>query len=461
MPKIIVIGAVAAGTSAASQAKRRAPDAEVILLERGTAVSYGACGIPYNLQDARRPLEDLIVVSAEKFRSERHIDVRLRHEVLSIEPKTRRLRVSDRAQDKEYDLEYDELVITTGARPVPLKIPGNDLPGVFVLRELSDAAEIKDFLASQKPRSAIIVGGGYIGLEMAETLRARGLSVRLLEKAPNVAAGFHPEIVELVREVLAQHDVAVETGTELKAIERTSDSKALRVKTDRAEHAAELVLVAAGIKPNVEIAKAAGIRLGESGAIAVDDHQRTNIPHIFAAGDCAEAMHRVTRKPVWIPLGTTANRQGKVAGGNAAGGDDRHAGIVATGIFKVFELQVARTGLGPSDLKKLELDAVVAGSTQSSRASSVSGGEPIRTILFVEPKSGKLLGAQMAGRDGVGGRIDVYATALSAEMTVQDIEGLDLAYAPPFAPVYDPISIAATVAKKAVRERASAKEKSA
>lgn len=455
MPKIVVIGAVAAGTSAASQAKRRAPNAEVVLLERGSAVSYGACGIPYNLQDPLRTLDDLIAVSAEKFRNERHVDVRMRHEVLSIEPKSKRLRVIDRARDQEYQLEYDELVIATGASPVPLKIRGHELPAVFELRELSDGSAIKEYLASRKPKSAIIVGGGYIGLEMVETLCTRGLSVRMLEKAPDVASGFHPEIVQLVRKELAEHDVAVETGTELQSIERVADTDVLRVKTERAEHTAELVLVATGIKPNVEIAKAAGVRLGDSGAIAVDDHQRTNVSHIWAAGDCAEALHRVTGKPTWIPLGTTANRQGKVAGANAAGGDDRHAGIVGTGIFKVFDLQVARCGLGPSDLKNSKIDAIVSGSTQSSRASSVPGGEPIRTILFVEPESGKLLGAQMAGRDGVGGRIDVYATALSTGMTVQQIEGLDFAYAPPFAPVYDPISIAATVAKKALRERSS------
>jgi len=457
MPTIVVIGGVAAGTSAASQATRRLPGAEVILLERGAAVSYGACGIPYNLQDPLRLIEDLVVVSAEKFREERHVDVRLRHQVLAIEPGARRLRVSDLAQSKEYALEYDELVISTGASAVPIDVPGHDLPGVFLLRELSDGADIKRYLAEFKPRSASIVGGGYIGMEMAESLRARGLSVRVLEKSDGVIPGFDPQIVQLVRDELVQHEVAVETGIQLKSIERTGESPSLSVHTDRARFTTDLVLIATGIKPNVDLAKAAGVRLGASGAIAVDDHQRTNLPHIFAAGDCAEATHRVTGKQVWIPLGTTANRQGKVAGANAVGGDERHAGVVGTGIFRVFEMQVARTGLGPSDLKKLGIDAVVAGSKSYSRASSVPGGKLIRTVLFVERGSGRLLGAQMAGHDGVGGRIDVFATALSAGMTVQQIEGLDFAYAPPFAPVYDPISIAATVAKKALKDSTNEK----
>jgi NADPH-dependent 2,4-dienoyl-CoA reductase/sulfur reductase-like enzyme len=463
LPTIVVVGAVAAGTSAASQAKRRLPDAQVILLERGGDVSYGACGIPYNLQEPERPIQDLIAISAERFRRERKIDVRVGQEVVAIEAENRRVRVRERATGEDYALQYDELVIATGARAAPLRVPGGELPGVFVLRELSDGAEIKAYLAARFPRSALIVGGGYIGLEMAESLRARGLSVRIFEKAPDIASGFHPEIVQQIREELAQNEVTIETGVALQAIERATDSQALVLRTDRARFIADMVLVATGVVPNVELAKAAGVRLGESGAIAVDDHQRTNLPHIWAAGDCAEAHHRVTGQQVWIPLGTTANRQGRVAGANAAGGDERFAGVVGTAVFRAFEMQVARTGLGPNELKKAGIDAVVAASTQVSRAHSVPGGQPIRTVLFAERGTGRLLGAQLAGRDGVGGRIDVYAAALStgstgstgsAGMTVEDIEGLDLAYAPPFAPVYDPISIAATVAKKAVRDAA-------
>jgi NADPH-dependent 2,4-dienoyl-CoA reductase/sulfur reductase-like enzyme len=454
---IVVIGGVAAGTSAASQAKRRLPAAEVILLERGSSVSYGACGIPYNLQEPERPIEDLIAVSAERFRSERQVDVRLSHEVLGFDAEKRVVRVRDLQQNRDYTLDYDALVITTGAKAVPLRVPGVDLPGVFLLRELSDGAEIKRYLAERSPRSAAIVGGGYIGMEMAESLRARGLSVQVLEKNSEVAPGFHSEIAKLIREELALHGVAVDTGIELAAIERSGDSKSLSLRTDRGRFTADIVLMAAGVEPNVAVAKASGVRLGETGAIAVDDRQRTNLPQVWAAGDCAEAKHRVTGKPVWIPLGTTANRQGKIAGANAAGADERFAGIVGTGIFRVFEMQVARTGLGPKELKKAGIDAVEAPSTQPSRASSVSGGQPIRTVLFVERGSGRLLGAQMAGRDGVGGRIDVYAAALSAGMTVDDVEALDLAYAPPFAPVYDPIAIAATVAKKALRDSSKAR----
>lgn len=452
MSSIVVIGGVAAGTSAASQAKRRAPDADVILLERGREVSYGACGIPYNLQEPQRPIEDLIAISAGRFRTERQIDVRLRHEAVTIDAAAKRVQVRDLAAGKDYAVPYSELIIATGARAALLDVPGHDLPGVFTLRELADGDAIKRYLAEHAPRSAVIVGAGYIGMELAETFRARDLSVTVLEKGPAVVPGFSPEIARLAHEELAAHGVAVETGVTLRAIERGDSGAALAVVTDQSRLAADLVLIATGVRPNVEIAKAAGVKLGATGAIAVDDRQRTNLAHVWAAGDCAEARHLVSGEAVWIPLGTTANKQGKIAGANAVGGDERFRGIVGTGVFKLFDLQVARTGLGPSELKRLGLEFIAAESKQVSRANSVSGGETIRTMLFVERGSGRLLGAQMAGRDGVGGRIDVYATALHAELTVAQIEGLDLAYAPPFAPVYDPVLIAATVAKKALRE---------
>jgi NADPH-dependent 2,4-dienoyl-CoA reductase/sulfur reductase-like enzyme len=450
MPKIVVIGGVAAGTSAASQAKRRQPGAEVILLERGDFVSYGACGIPYNLQDPGRPLEALVVVSAERFRTERHIDLRLHQDVRALDPERRRLRVHDNARGEDYELDYDQLVICTGAQPTPLAVPGGDLPGVFQVRELSDGARLKRFLAEQAPRSALIVGAGYLGMELAETLRARGLDVRVLEKGPDVVPGFDSAIAELVRAELSDHDVAIETGVELSAVERShSAAAALSARTERGRFDADLVLVAVGVRPNVKLAEEAGVRLGQTGAIAVDDQQRTNLPGVWAAGDCAEARHLVSGQQVWIPLGTTANKQGRVAGANAAGGGERFAGVVGTGIFKVFDLQVARSGLGAAELSRLGVDAQRSQSTHGSRASSVQGGKPIRTVLFTRP-DGRLLGAQLAGHDGVGGRIDVFAAALHAGMSVQQIEGLDLAYAPPFAPVYDPIAIAATVAKKAL-----------
>lgn len=446
--RIVVIGGVAAGMSAASQAKRREPDAEVIALERGEHVSYGACGMPYNIEDPERSIGDLVVMNAETFRKKRGIDLRTQHEVLSIDTEAKFLNVRDRLADTTYELGWDRLVIATGAYAVRLNLPGIDEPGVLPLRTLDDGGAIREFLDAKSPRRAVILGAGYIGMEMAESLRTRGLEVTVVEMADQVVPGFHPKIASAVLAELEANGVNVQTGTKAQAIER--DGATLTLVTDKARFEADLILVAVGVKPSVGLAEAAGITLGDTGAIAVDALMRTSAPDVFAAGDCAEVHHLVSGKPVWIPLGTTANKQGKVAGANAAGATETFGGIVGTAVFKVFGVEVGRTGLGQREITELGVEAVTAPSTQPSRAHSYPGGSEVRTVLFAETETGLLLGAQMVGREGVAGRIDTLATALHAGMTVEQVEGLDLAYAPPFAPVYDPVLIAATVARKAV-----------
>ncbi len=444
--RIVVIGGVAAGMSAASQAKRRRPDAEVVVLERGRHVSYGACGLPYNIEDPERRIDDLVVIPAEKFRTERGIDVRTGHEVLSIDTRHQHVHARDLDRGHDYELPYDRLIIATGASAVRLPLPGFDLPGVFLLRELDDGATIKRFLAEHKPERAVILGAGYIGMEMAESLRHRGLQVTVLEKLDQVVPGFEPIIATEVQRELERNGVPLNTGIAVSSIGR--DAHGLVVHTDRGDFAAGLVLVSVGVRPNVGLAKAAGIALGPTGAIAVDDRQRTSAPNVYAAGDCAEAMHLVSGQPAWIPLGTTANKQGKVAGANAAGADQRFTGIVGTAAFKVFGLEVGRTGLGRTEVDRVGLTAAVTSSTHRSRGHVYPGSKAITTTLLVERSSGRLLGAQMVGAEGVTGRIDVLATALHAGMTADQLEALDLAYAPPLAPVYDPVLVAAGVARK-------------
>lgn len=448
MSRIVVIGGVAAGMSAASQARRRDPRSEVVVLERGPYVSYGACGMPYNLLDPARRMDDLVVLSPERLRSERGIDVRTRHEALSIDPARRVVAARDLEADRRYELPYDALVIATGAEAVRPPLPGLDLPGVFLLRELTDGAAMKRFLAERAPARAVIVGAGYIGMEMAEALRGRGLAVTVLEKVDQILPGFVTPVVEVVQAELARNEVRVETGVAVRGVVLADG--ALRVETDRGAHPADLVLVSVGVRPRVALARAAGVALGPTGAIAVDDGMRTSVPGVFAAGDCAEARHLVTGLPAYVPLGTTANKQGKVAGANAAGADERFGGIVGSAAFKVFELEVGRTGLGPAEAARAGLDAVAAASTHRTRGHGYPGSRSLTTVLLVERGSGRLLGAQQVGGEGVAGRIGVLATALTARMTVDQLEQLDLAYAPPLAPVYDPILIAANVAAKAL-----------
>jgi NADPH-dependent 2,4-dienoyl-CoA reductase/sulfur reductase-like enzyme len=452
--RIVVVGGVAAGMSAASQAKRRMPDARVVALERGSHVSYGACGMPYNIADPARKIEDLVVITPEQFRKDRGIDVRLRHEVLAIHPERRVLDVRDVDLCRSYEEPYDKLVLATGAVPVRPPVPGIDLPGVFVLRDLSHGAVLKRHVDETGPREAVLIGGGYVGLEMAEVLRKRGLGVTVLEMAAQILPGYDSMIAQAAKSELERNEVHVETGIAVQSLEQSRSPGKLVVRTNRGALDADLVLAAVGIRPNVELARAAGVRLGASGAIAVDDGMRTNLPDVFAAGDCAEARHLVSGRPAWIPLGTTANKQGKVAGANAAGADERFGGIVGTAGFKLFEIEVARTGLGMADVRRLGIDALSSNSRHRSRGHAYPGGRTTDTVLIVERSSGRLLGAQMAGETAAK-RIDVLAAALQAKMTVADVEQLDLSYAPPFAPVYDPILVAASVARKDLAARKS------
>ncbi|MEK7705366.1 MAG: FAD-dependent oxidoreductase [Myxococcota bacterium] len=450
MPRIVVIGGVAAGMSAASQAKRREPKAEVVVFERGPYVSYGACGMPYNIQDPARDIEDLVVISPERFRTERGIEVRTGHEVVAILRAQKKVSVRAVETGKVDELAYDELIIATGASPMRPPLPGIELPGVMVLRDLQDGRAMKRFLDEVRPRSVVVIGAGYIGMEMADVLRQRGLAVTVIEKLPDILPGYEPEITRQVRAELTRRGVSVQVDVATESIEPGGkrDSDGLIVRTSAGLHTTDMVIVSVGVRPNVALAQAAGLVLGPTGAIAVDAELRTNDPHIFAAGDCAEAHHRVLDAPAYVPLGSTANKQGKIAGANAVGAHERFAGIVGTAGFRVFDLEVARTGLGQSDIDRLGLKAVRAASTHQSKAHGYPGAKPLTTVVFAEKGTGRLLGAQMVGADVVAKRIDVFATALTARMAMDAIEELDLAYAPPFAPVYDPVLIAATVTLK-------------
>jgi NADPH-dependent 2,4-dienoyl-CoA reductase/sulfur reductase-like enzyme len=429
---IVVIGGVAAGMSAASQARRRAPQATVVVLEKGPFVSYAACGMPYNIEAPARSMQDLVVIDAERFRRERRIDVRTRHQVVGMDVVNRKLNALDLSSGRQYEVPFDSLVIATGASAVRPDLRGMDLPGVFVLRTLDDGIALKRYMEEAAPRRAVILGAGYVGMEMAEVLRRRGLKVVMLEKLPSVLPGFDPAISEIAQQKLESEGVEVHAGVEISSVERAG--KGLVVVTDGGRHEADLVLVSVGVRPNVELARSAGIKLGSSGAIAIDNRMRTNVSGIYAAGDCAEVHHLVSGETTFMPLGTTANKQGKAAGANAAGGDMAFAGIVGTAGFKLFDLEVARTGLAPAELLRFEPNAARGVSVHASRGHGYPGGGRITTVLYAHRSTHRLLGAQMIGPAPVATRIDVFATALHARLTLERIETLDLAYAPPFAP---------------------------
>lgn len=425
--RLLVIGGVAAGLSAAARARRIDPSLEIVVLEKGAAISYGACGLPYYLEGRVRRAEQLIVHTPEYFRKERNIAVRTGARVVSISHPRREV-----ALENGERVHYDRLVIATGARPRPTDFEGATLPHVFTLHTLADAERLKAYLRDKQPKQALVIGAGYIGLETADALRRNGLAVTVVEQGPHVLGRADAELTRAVRERLERFRVELQLNT------RASDVAAR-----------ELVILATGLQPNVEIAVDAGLEIGRTGAIRVDEHMETNLPGVYAAGDCAEALHLVTGRPAYIPLGTTANKMGRVAGANAAGRRERFAGVVGTAILNIFGMGVAFSGLSVDQARREGFSPVSARITAHSRA-GYFGGKPITVELLADAGSRRLLGGSVWGEDGVEGRINVIATALHSRMRVEDLEQIDLAYAPPFATVWDPVLIAAQQLSKLV-----------
>lgn len=449
--RFIVIGAVAAGMSAASRARRLKPDMEITVFERTNDVSWAACGMPYLIEDKVESANDLVVYDAKFFKEKRNIDVFLYHEVKQIFPQRKTILAQNIKTGEEKEYAYDKLLIATGARAVVPPIKGIDLKGIFALRQLQEGVAIKEYIKQNSPRQGLIIGAGYIGMEVAEAFSARGMKVTIVEKMPNIIGSMDDEITEVVEEELKGNGVKLIKSSAVVEFQSKDSTVNIALTDSGTSIDADIALIGVGIRPNSEIAKAAGIELGKTGAINVNSKMETNIPDIYAAGDCAEAYHLVLGRNVYIPLGTTSNKQGRVAGENAAGGNASFAGIVGTAIFKTFNLEVGRTGITEKEAKAEGIDYVSNVVQQMSRAFYYPGRSDITVKLVADRKTGALLGAQMAGYEGVSKRIDVFATAITARMTVHDIGNLDLGYAPPFAPVYDPILIAAEELQKKLK----------
>jgi NADPH-dependent 2,4-dienoyl-CoA reductase/sulfur reductase-like enzyme len=427
------------------QARRARPDLAITVLERSGDISYGACGMPYVISGLIPSLDNLTVHTPEFFEQRHNIKVRLQAEVTEINPARSSIRVAEGGAKKEYG--YTKLVLATGAFAQCPPIPGHDLPGVFVLRHLGDGRRILDYLGQRQPTRVVVVGAGYIGLEMAEAFRMRGCEVTLINAVDRVMNTIDGDLRDQVVDELRQHGVTVILGE--RVTEFTGNAAGVTgVVTDGGRTVpAELVCVGAGVHPDVALARQAGIELGPTGAVVTDNRQRTNIANIYAAGDCCEVMHRVAGRRVWFPLGQPAVRQGWVAGDNAAERDAIYSGVVGTNVVKVFDLEVARTGLSLEEAVASGFDAESTDDRSASRAGYYPGGSEIRTRLTADRRSGRLLGAQMAGREGVAQRIDVFAAALHMNLKVDEIEEFDLAYAPPFGPTIDPIQRAAHKAR--------------
>jgi len=422
---LVVIGGVAAGLSAAARARRISPDLEIVVLEKGPVISYGACGLPYFVEGRVLEANHLIVYTPEYFRKQRNIDVRTGARVVAISHPRREVTLESGAH-----VRYEHLVVATGARCDTCG-PGSLPPHVFTLHTLDDATRLRAFLREKQPRNGVVVGAGYIGLEAADALRRNGLRVTVLERSQHLLLRSDDWWTAQVRKQLADHGVEVRCGVDVRSL----DSPAV-------DFPADVVVLAAGFKPNVELAAQAGVEIGRSGAIRTDDRMETNLRGVFAAGDCAEVGHLVTGRPTWIPLSTTANKAGRVAGANAAGGRERFAGIVGTSIVGIFGKAFASTGLTAVQARA-EGFSPVAVQVEAKSKPGYFGGSKTGVELVADRATHKLLGGSVVGEDGAAGRIDVIATALHAGMRVDQFEQLDLAYSPPFATVWDPLLIAA------------------
>jgi CoA-dependent NAD(P)H sulfur oxidoreductase len=441
--RLVIVGGVAAGTKAASRARRVNPEAEITVYQEEPEPSISECGLPYFLSGVVQRRDDLVARTPEQF-AEKDIEVRVRHRVEKIDPKNKKLSVRRLESDETLEDAYDRLIIATGAQAVLPPLPGADLDGVFKLRFLTDSDGVQRYIKERSPKKAVVVGGGYIGLEVAENLCRLGMEVALIEGEDRVALAYGPEVSERVEEHLKENGVRVYTGTKVEGF--GGDGRVRGVRFGDGELEADLVVVGIGIEPCVDLAEEAGAQIGDSGAVRVDRHMKTNLPDVWAAGDCVETVNLVSGKPTWVPLGDTANQMGRVAGTNAVTGEDtlEFPGILGTGIFKVFDLGVGKTGLSEEEAEAAGFENLSAAIETTDRASYYPGVKKIFLKLIADKSTGRLLGAESAG-SGADKLTDICATAIWGKLSYPDLVNLDLAYAPPYGPALSPVIQAATV----------------
>jgi CoA-dependent NAD(P)H sulfur oxidoreductase len=438
--RFLVIGGDAAGMSAASKTKRNRPEFNVTVLEQTMDVSYSACGMPYNIADPTREIDDLIVRHANVFREKQNIDLRTGCKAESINRSDKTVTYTN-ADGNEKILPYDKLLIATGASPIIPDLPGFPLPGVLALKSLDDGRKMKRYIKDHQVKKAVIIGMGYIGLEMCEALRAIDIEVDMVKPRPSFIPWMNDQLSAIVREEVERNNVRIHLGHEVEGIEKHEHG--LRVLWRDMHLDCDMVLVAIGVKPNSELAANAGLELGPAHSIAINKSMMTSDEDIYSAGDCADAFHIVTGEKVWAPLALRANRGGWVVADNVTGDQVEITGVAGTEVFKVFDLQVGRTGLSLSEAKKAGFDPVEAVISSRSRAHAHPGSSIINVQMVGDKKSGRLLGVQMVGREGVAHRINAPAVALHGKMSVEKFSRCDLAYAPPFSPVWDPMLTAA------------------
>jgi NADPH-dependent 2,4-dienoyl-CoA reductase/sulfur reductase-like enzyme/rhodanese-related sulfurtransferase len=467
--KVIIVGGVAGGASCAARLRRLDEKAEIIMVERGPYVSYANCGLPYHVGGSIEKESSLLVATEQTFREQFAVDCRTRCEVVGVSAKAKTVQLKNHATGEVTTEKYDKLVLSPGAAPIRPPLPGIELPGIFSVRTVPDARSIREWLdrgaadssgmnsytgfqTVTKPKRAVVVGGGFIGLEMVENFVHRGLEVTLIERLNQVMPPLDPEMARLVERYLVKHGVRLELNDGVAGFQQSADG-ALEVLTSSGKkHPADIVILAIGVRPETELAKMAGLDLGQRGGIRVDEHMRTSDPDIFAVGDAVEVKDFVTGQFTLIPLAGPANRQGRIVADVIAGRDSRYRGTQGTSICKIFEGTIAQTGASEKVLVKLEdKDFEKIYLYPNSHAGYYPGAKMLAIKVLFRKSNGRLLGAQVLGEDGVAKRIDSFAMAIQMGCTIYDLEESELSYAPPYGSAKDPVNFAGMVAANILR----------
>ncbi|WP_174733625.1 CoA-disulfide reductase [Mesobacillus harenae] len=443
--KLLVIGGVAASMSAASKLSRMDKDAEITVYEKGPVLSYGACGLPYYVSGENDDYTKMIARTKEQF-EERGMEIHPNHEVVQVIPEKKEIVVKDLENNRTFSDSYDKLMIGTGTFPVVPPFKGGELDNIHVLKTLGDGIQLKEAVNQQDIHNIVIVGGGYIGIEVAEAMGTLGKNIRVIEMADRIMQAFDKEITDLAEEELIKQGVKLNLGEKVEGFK--GDGRVEAVQTDKGTYKADLVLMSIGVKPATKFLEGSGILLAENGAVIIDREMRTNIEDIYSAGDCALVYNKVKEENDYIPLGTNANKTGRLAGANLAGNHDKYVGTLGSAAIKVFDLEMGRTGISESEAADLAIDYTTVFIKSADHPGYYPNQTPLWIKLICEKRTRRILGAQAIGNKGAVLRIDIFAVAIHNNMTADDLGMVDLCYAPPFAGVWDAVHIASNAVKK-------------
>ena len=439
--KVIIVGGVAGGATAAARIRRLDEKAQIVVFERSGYISYANCGLPYYIGDVITDAEELTLQSPESFYSRFRVNMRVHHEVTEIHPEKKTVSVKNLKTGEEFEESYDKLILSPGAKPTQPRFFGADLDKVFTLRTVEDTLRIKNYINENHPKSAVLAGGGFIGLELAENLRELGMDVTVVEYAKQLMSPFDSDMAAFIHNEMRKHDVKLVLGRAVEGFEEKDGGVDVLLKDEAPLHA-DMVVLAIGVTPDTALAKEAGLELGIKGAIVVNDRMETSVPDIYAAGDAVQVKNSVTGDDALISLAGPANKQGRIIADNICGLDSRYKGSQGSSVIKVFDMTAALTGINERSAKAAGLDADTVILSPMSHAGYYPGGKVMTMKVVFEKDTYRLLGAQIVGYEGVDKRIDVLATAIRAGMKATDLKDLDLAYAPPYSSAKDPVNMA-------------------